>query len=326
MKPSVRLEVDGAAPGGALSSRLISLNVTDAAGWSADALEAKFDDRPPRISPPETGARLRPFFGFEDAPLTPLGVFTVDALSAKADPAALSIHASAADMTTGLKEPRTRAWENVALGDVIASIAGAHGLTPAVASSFASRRFDHLSQTGESDLHFLTRLALDMGAISKPGGGFLIFAPRGEGRAATGAPLARLTLARDRIADWRWRSEGRSGYKSVAASWLDHGGGEVRQVQAGGGAPVLTLRRPFANRDAALAAAHAKLRDLNRKSGVLEVWLTAGDPRLSAEARVIFKGLSPAVDGEWSLSKVIHRYELDSGYVTEFEAERPNAD
>lgn len=52
-----------------------------------------------------------------------------------------------------------------------------------MAESLAGIHVTHLDQTEEPDLHLLTRLAREHGAVAKPVAGFLVFVPRGEAKA-----------------------------------------------------------------------------------------------------------------------------------------------
>jgi hypothetical protein len=48
---------------------------------------------------------------------------------------------------------------------------------------------EHIDQSNESDLHLLTRLARQHGAVSKPVAGFRGFVSKGEAKSATGQQL-----------------------------------------------------------------------------------------------------------------------------------------
>jgi phage protein D len=321
MTPDFRIIADSTDITAAIRDRLLSLSVTDVAGIESDTVEIALDDRDGVIALPRTGAELEVGLGYKETGVLTMGRFVVDEVSLSGPPQALTIRARAADLRQGLKKPRTRPWENVSVGDIVASIAGEHGYQPKVAEALASEVIAHIDQVDESDLNFLTRLARDRGAIAKPAGGLLLFVPPGEAKSASGKDLPEVRLSADRISRWEVTLAERGKYLAVTARWFDQAAAEEQPVTAGSGEPVFTIGRRYPDRAAAESAAKARLESFSR--GLATLRLTCpGDPLLVAESRLTLSGVRHGVDAAWSVTRVAHR--LDSnGYVCDLEAETP---
>lgn len=325
MTPAFRVEADGIDITGRLSDRLLSLALVDEAGWQSDTVTIRLDDRTEgratggAIALPRKGAKLRVWLGM-GRPVF-MGMFTVDEITVEGPPATLTIAAKAADMRDSLKAPVTRSWHGVTVGDLVAAIAGKHQLTARVAPELAARILDHIDQTEESDLHLLTRLARDFGAVAKPAGGHLVFAPRGQAKSASGKALGAVALTPADVTHWSAMLADRGRYGAVVATWHDAGGAQLREVKVEIGAgPTRRLRDPFASEALARTAAEAEISKINRGKGELSV-TAVGTPALAAEAPLTLSGFRAGVDGTWTVTKATHRLDGRSGYVTEVEAE-----
>jgi len=323
MKPIVTIDVEGATGEAVPLDRLMSMTVTDQAGMEADQLELTFDDRGQAIAPPAHGVILRPAIGFGSA--VALGSFAVDGVSAGAPPRTLTVRAKPVDMGKRLKEPKTRSWIAPTLGGIVEAIALEHGLKPAVAAGIGSHTWPHLSQVGESDLNLLTRLASYFDAIAKPTSGFLVLAPKGQGRTVIGESLPTVPVTADMLSEWEWDSQDRSEYGSVLAWYRDYKSGERQPLTVGDGSPRLEMRHTYASASTARRAALGKLNGVNRGKSTLSGSLSRGDAVLAAEGRILTTGLRPEADGLWSLTSVTHEYS-GGGFITRFDAETPGDD
>lgn len=325
MRPAFRIEADGADITGRLSDRLLSLVVTDAAGWQSDTAVIRLDDKVRgratggAIALPRKGAKLRIWLGLERAAF--MGVFTVDELTVEGPPATVTISAKAADMRQEMKAPVTRSWHGVTVGDLVATVAARHGLSPRVAAELAGVVLDHVDQTEESDLHLLTRLAKDLGAVMKPAGGHLVFAPRGKAKSVSGQALGAVVLTPADVKHWSATLADRGRYGAVIAAWHDGAGAALREakVEIGAG-PARRMRDSYPSEAVAKAAAAAELEKLNRGSSTLSV-TGLGNPTLAAEAPLTMTGFRTGIDGPWTITKATHRLDGSSGYTTEIEAE-----
>jgi uncharacterized protein len=211
MTPAFQIIANGADATASLSDRLLSITVTDEDGEKADRVEIEVDDRGGAVAFPELDTTLLVYLGFAETGLQMVGQFAVDGVSGAGGGSGqtMSITATAADLKSDIRAPRTRQWENKSLSDIVATIAGEAGLRAVVGESVASKVWAYLAQTAESNLHFLTRIAATLDATAKPAGGALIVQRRGEGKSAAGDVLTPPVLGPRDLIDWRWRLEGR---------------------------------------------------------------------------------------------------------------------
>ncbi len=302
----------------AIRQRLLSLRITDVAGYDSDTLEITIDDREGIVSLPPTGALLRVSLGYENN-LQLMGRFVVDELRLSGPSMKLTITARAADFKQQLKQQKTRAWENITIDGIVSTIAASHELEPIISSPLSDTLIFRIDQTDESDLHFLTRLGKDHDAIAKPTNKKLIFAPRGEAKTASGQPMAPVSLTRIQLSSWSARLSDRNKYQSVTAYYHDTSEGQRIPVTAGQGEPRYTLRNNQPDIATAQQAAFAKFKSLNRGSGSLSFTMP-GNPDLMAETPITILGIRTGIDGRWIATRVIHELS-SSGYITTVEAE-----
>lgn len=323
MRVAFQIKADGEDVTALLLDRLLGLTITDEAGTNSDSARIVIDDRHYRVELPETGAELEIAIGFRETGLMDMGTFVVDEITGEGPVDQMTIHAKAADMRGGIRARRTRNWDSVTLQDIAATIAGDHGLSPAVAPALRDRFYAYAAQTAESDLNFLSRLAADLDATAKPANGRLVIVERGAGRDADGEEIPVVRLGRTDLADWSWKVTGRGRYGTVEAEWAELGTAETHTVTAGDQEPVLRLRHRYPNEEEAQRAADAALTRSKRASGRLGGSLGGFYGALLAEGRIELAGIKPELTGEWGLTRVTHVLDRN-GLITSFDAERDN--
>jgi len=323
MQVDFRIIANGEDVTALMRDRLLGLTVTDEAGTKSDAARIVIDDRDYRVELPETGAKLEIAMGFRGTGLIDMGTFVVDEVTGEGPVDQMTIYAKASDMRGGIRARRTRNWDNVTLNDIVGTIAGRHGLTPAVAPALRGTFYAYIAQTAESDLHFLTRLANDIDATAKPVSGRLVVVKRGAGRDAEGEDIPLVALTRTDLNEWTWKVTGRGRYGKVEANWSEMGSAVVNTVTAGGDEPVLRLRHRYPNEEEARRAAEAALTRSRRASGTIGGSLGGFYGEMLAEGRIDLQGVKPELTGAWSLTRVAHVLDR-SGLITSFDAERDN--
>ncbi|MCG7868177.1 MAG: hypothetical protein JAY74_17660 [Candidatus Thiodiazotropha taylori] len=305
MKPVFNVVVGSEDITGRLSDRLISLLVSDEAGIKSDTVSITLDNRDHRVAMPSKGAELQVSLGYQGEGVLFTGRYTVDEVSVSGTPLRMMIAGKAADMRAGLKERKTRAFSETTLGDLVATVAADHGMTSKVSDDLASIAVARVDQTNESDIHLLTRLAGDYGAVAKPANGFLLFVKRGQAKSVSGQLIPPVTIKTNQVTSYRFTFADRGKYQSVIAHWHNTATGEREPVSAGAGSPAYTLRGSYPDQTAAQAAAAAKLASLQRGEGTGSITLP-GDPRLAAEGVVSLSGFMDGVNGDWLASRVEH--------------------
>lgn len=320
MKPAFRVIADGADITAKIAERLLSIRITDEAGITSDQAEISLDDRGGEISLPPTGAELSVSLGYENGMMYNLGKYSVDEVEISGPPRSMTVRGKAADMKASLKSWRKADYHKTTLGKILTAIAHRHGLKPAIASEFSDIAVDHLDQTYESDLHIITRLAEQHGAVAKPAGGSLLFVKRAAGVDAGGKPLPPVAIPGRQIIDWRAAVRDRQFYARVGAHYKDKRAARVTYVYSGDGEPVMYLRHPYKSQRDALAAAEAKLRQLKRGRTSLSLSIV-GNPMICAEMPIIVSGFRDGVDGEWIVTRAEHTLD-GGGLTTRLEAQR----
>lgn len=320
MQVDYKIKADGADVTALFKDRLIALSIVDEAGIKSDTAEIIIDDRDYRVALPKTGALLEISMGFKETGLVLLGLYTVDEITGTGPALTMTIKAKAANLLEGLRAPKTRAWEDVTLKDIVSAIAGENGLKAAVSDSLADHAYAYLAQSAESDLNLLTRLARDLDATTKPVGDALVFVTRGSGETPDGSAIPVTQFNARDLARWTWSATTRGTYKTATAEWTNIDAGTLEQATIGEGDPTLKLRHPFATEAEATRAATSALSRIARASGKLNVELGGFHGALFAQAPVHISGIKPELSGRWSITRVEHR--LQQTLTTKFTAER----
>lgn len=319
--PDFRVIADSVDITEAIRKGLLLLRINDEAGINSDKAEIRLDDRDGKIEMPNTGAKLEIFLGYKEDSLIRMGLFVVDEVGVESPPQTMIIRARAADMRQVLKAPRTKTWGAVTLNDVVSAIAGEHGLNARVSEDLANITYDNLLQSQESDLHLLTRLAREHGAITKPVHGNLLFVPKGEAKSVSGQLIPPITIFEKQITDWGANFADREKYGSVQAEYHDKELAKKIKVTAGTGEPVFTLRHTYDTPELAAQNAKSKLERLKRGTGKVNVTLP-GNTKFIAEGKINLVGVRAGVDGEWVLTRVEHSFD-GSGYQCRLDGETP---
>ena len=324
MTPDYRLHAGDADVTRTVRAHLVELRLTFTSTAASDTLSVTLADVVGALARPAAERELRPELGYVGS-LTPMGVYYHSETDVDLAPRRLTVRATAADLRrlSALKAPRTRAFDAVSLGSLVASIAAEHGLDAAVAPALASQRLPHVDQTAESDLALLHRVAKHYDATLKAAGGRLVMMPRGAGRSAVAGALLPEFVAEPgtgRVLSGRVSWRGRPRHASVVASYWDPAGAEMKHVRAGAGSPAFVIREPRPDRDQAAADAAARLARLSRQTATLDLSVV-GDPALVAEGRITTRGWGEGTDGQWTITRAEHVLS-PAGYRTDVTADR----
>lgn len=329
MKPAFSLSADGTDRTAALTERLLRIRVTDAAGLESDELEISFDDRGGVLVPPRRGVVLAVSLGFAGRPLVFQGRYTVDEMRLEGPEEVLTIRAKAADMKGALKAAKKRSWRGTTVNALVAKIAAEHGLKPAVGAGLGDIAVPHRDQTSESDLHFLTRLGRDMGAVASIKDGRLLFVAKGGGVSASGKVLPGLNLTRGELTRWTLTEADRPDHGEVEAPYYDPKAAQTKTAKAsssgGSGSssgPTRRLRHVHRSQAEAKRAAEAAKAREQGDAAKIEAELP-GRPELAAETPVTLSDLGAQIDGTWTAERVENSMDWSSGgFTTRFEGSR----
>jgi hypothetical protein len=328
-RPAFRVEVDGQDITAVVSKRLVSLRLSDAAGVQSDQLSLSLSDALPRsrLQEPGVGAEIKLWLGY-GLRLKYMGLFIADRVETSGPPDLMNIdafaspHGETTSGQTAITEQRSRSWPaGTTLGALVDRVAGDHGMVSAVSASLASIVLPHTDQVDESDIHLLSRLALDLDAIAKPANGRLILAKRGESLSASGMAMPTVPIVLSDVSSWRVSRSLREAVGQVVAVWQDLDAGQPVELLAGAGAPVRRLRDRYPSREAAQRAADAEFARSSRAGRALSLTLP-GNPDLIAEGLVNLSGFRSYLDGTWLVTRVEHSLDA-TGYRCSVTGEPP---
>lgn len=320
-RPICRLEVDGRDITAAIEKRLMSIELTDNRGLTADQLDVTLSDHDGRLAIPPKGATLRLWLGWSDTGLVDKGTYTVDETEHSGAPDQLNIRARSVDLNAGLKAKRERSWHDETIETVVQAIAGAYGLGPLVSAALSAIQVVHLDQANESDANLLSRLGQEHDAIATVKAGKLLFMPIGNGTSASGLALPHITLTRRDGDQHRFLQANRDSYTGVRAFYYDVNSAEKKEALSGGGDNIKDLRHSYTDQKSALVAARAEWNKLQRGSATLSYSLARGRPELTPELTYSLIGIKQEIaDVIWLGSNVKHSFTSDS-FTTSLELE-----
>lgn len=321
LAPSYRLIVNGTNITPTVNGRLIDLTLDETPGDEADTLSLTISDHDSALEIPPKGAKIELAIGWRGQPLIEKGTFIVDEASFTGPPDQISITARSADMRDQLPARQTRSWHQTTIGDIVGTIAANNDLEAIVQTQLAGTAIEHLDQTDESDLNFLTRLGQKHDAIAAIKSGRLLFTPRGKAETISGTALPTITISPADGDQYSYRETDREDYTGVAAAYDDLDEGTQVQVLAGTDERLKRLRATFANAGEAEAAAWAELKRVQRGEAGFSMTLSKGRPEMGPEYRLQVRGLKPQINSrEWVVTRASHSLS-DSGLVTRLSAE-----
>lgn len=305
-----------------IKPRLLDLTLTEARGGEADQLDLRIHDHDGRMELPRRGVELSVAIGWADAGLIEKGTFRVDEVEHSGAPDVITVRARSADLSHPMRTRRERSWHEVTLGDVVRSLAGEHGLQVRIAPALAGVNIAHLDQTGESDVHLLTRLGQRYDAVATVKAGSLLFMPIGSGTTASGQALPTALITRASGDTHRYGSADRDNYSGVRAYWNNKPGANRHSVLVGVSGNAKRLRETFNSETEAREQANAEWKRIKRGAAKMDFTLALGRADLSPEQKLHVRGFKSAIDETvWLIAKVTHTITSSEGFITQLELE-----
>ena len=324
MKPAFRITVNGSDITGLVNGRLLQLAVTDEAGVNSDRLEIRLDDRDQRLSIPPTKATVSVAIGYEGGSLVEKGTFVIEDIEFTGPERTMTLRGTSIGASRGAGASREASWHDTTLGKIAGSIAQRHGWKPVVSKEMADIKVEHADQH-ENDLQFLSRLAAENDGVAKVADGRLIVKPHADGRRTSGGDIPTVVIAAGETTDWSMTLAERGNYDGVKATYHDLKAGDRGEVIDGEDTTnTTTLPHTYGNKAAAKRASKARRSALKRHRATFSIYNMPGDPTLRAEVKLLAQGFRAGVDGEWLVSRVVHRI-TDSGYSCAVDCETPQS-
>ena len=313
--PDFVLTVDGRNITPLVDPRLVSLTLTECRGGEADQLDLVLSDHDGQLAIPRKGALIALQLGWKGQPLIDKGTFKVDEAEHSGAPDVVCIRARSADLKAEMRVRVEKSWHDTTVGAIVREIAGKHGLAVKLDEVLAQQAVEHIDQTHESDVHFLTRLAARYDAVATVKKGTLVFG------AIDRMKLAPVTITRRDGDQHRFHTSDREAYSGVRAYWHDPKQARRRGVLVGTDENAKRLRDTYGSEDDALAAARAEWGRIQRGAASLELTLALGRPDLIPQVAPAVIGFKPLVDGiAWLVVKASHLVG-EGGLTTRIELE-----
>ncbi|AQT63937.1 hypothetical protein B0W01_08435 [Serratia marcescens] len=341
-----------------IHDRLISLKMEDFSGFKADTLSLTLDDGDGQLRMPERGAILELFLGWQGSALIGQGKFVVDTVIHSGTPDTLQITARSADFRSSMTQLRSLSYHEKTVGDIVQQIADRNNLpAPSLAAEIAAISIPHIDQTNESDLQFLTRLAILNGAQASIKYQRILFLTPGMGRTANGDPIPMMTLTRNDGDRHTFQLADAKAYSGVSAVWLNTDkpeeaqkkvslhrqplaprSGEARHPAAKPGTPVAKqenassymagqpdqvyhIPKVFRDKVSAMRAAEAVFKRIQKGVARFTVNLAVGRPDLFPERPIQVRGFKNVIDDQrWVIDKVTHNLSA-AGYTCSLDLE-----
>jgi phage protein D len=235
-------------------------------------------------------------------------------------------------MSWGQGEPPSGGGEDIPLSQVLGDIAGEAGASIAIDSDLAglTRKFWNIN---ESPMHFLERIATEIGGKMKMSGGSNVSITKAGGLTnANGQEIPGVrAIWGENLIGWRVKPFiARPQYSGASAEFFDIPKGIWDKIQGG-----IAAGAPFgqAQAEASLPGASPNSQVGEQTNGGLGEesleasgagwFLINGEPQARAGASLMVKGCRPGVDGGWHISEAEHSYSRASGYQTRLSVSYP---
>jgi uncharacterized protein len=318
-RPLYKIEVDGNDVTAGFNDRCTDLKVTLHDGMQGDDFHAVFDDRDWRLKPPRKGAILKCWMDDGRHGLALMGTFEIKGRRRKLDKdhgKVLELSGKSAQVRKSVKSPRTGAYkEGTTYQQLADEVAGRHGLTAKVSKSLASEVVGWEPQTHESDMHLMTRLALEIDAVCQWGNDKLILRSRDD-QTEPPLPLRESDFISCDVNDDDRAKHGKSG-----ANYDDKGKNRRGRVAHDnddddvGDAPEAGLRHNAPSKGRAKLAAKGNTRKMQRGENGLSGQMTGDNSVVAGLQRSINWGVE-LFDGTWHVKTAEHHINKDAGYKT----------
>jgi phage protein D len=292
--------------------RLVSLRLSERRGEEADELEIVVQDADGLFQPPSQGSVLQVSLGWlrgtgVSPGLVNKGTFIVDELTCDGPPDRVTISAKSADFKQSFRTRKNHIWKDTTLGAIVTDIAGKHSLKSRCHADLQGQSITATEQGNKSDMQFLRDLARRYDATSTVKNGCLIFAPVGAKTTATGTAIPGAAISRRDCSRYSWKRAARDKAQDGAeAQYHDNKAGQ-RKTEGTGGSNPKRLKRVYASRGDAEAAAKAEHQRLQRASASLDVSLSLGNPLLAPGVRITLTDFRPHIAAStWLVASATH--------------------
>lgn len=329
--PVLQLTADNKPLNDQVMARLMTVSVTDNKNLEADELAITLDDHDGALELPKRGVKLQCWMGYEDAGIHDMGTYVVDSCEWSGTPDTISIKAKSADFKSSLKSGRSESYHNKTLGEIADTVAKRQQLTLSIKPELVSIDVGHVDQTDESDIHLLTRLCYQYGAVVNIKHGKLLIFTANANVSVSGHPLDITVITRQTGDQFRYSVEDRQGdYTGVSARYQDKGRATKKTATAGnvekrgGGDDPNTktkrLKGAYKSKEAAAAAAAAEMKRIEDEQARFSINTAYAYPAVTTESPIQLQGFKAEIDVlKWTVDKAEHTYRKYGGLTTQLD-------
>lgn len=329
--PVLQLTADDKPLNDQVMSRLMTLSVTDNKNLEADELAITLDDHDGALELPKRGVKLQCWMGFEDTGIHDMGTYVVDSCEWSGSPDTINIKAKSADFKSSLKSGRSESYHNKTLGDIADTVAKRQQLTLSIKPELVGIDVGHVDQTDESDIHLLTRLCYQYGAVVNIKHGKLLIFTANANVSVSGHPLDLTVITRQTGDNYRYSVEDRQGdYTGVSAGYQDKGKATKKTATAGnvekrgGGDDPNTktkrLKGSYKSKQAATAAASAEMKRIEDEQAKFSISTAYAYPAVTTESPIQLQGFKAEIDKlKWTVDKATHNYIKSRGLTSQLD-------
>jgi phage protein D len=223
---------------------------------------------------------------------------------------------------------------DVMLGQVLSEVAGKAGIKMAISPSMAGIARKYWAMGDESPLHFMQRMAGELGGVVKFSGKAAAFVSQTEFVAAKGnLPLGNVAaIWGENLIAWRLKPKvARAQIKQAIAPFYDLEKGIWDQVTKGIGGSVgqgagAAVSQPNAAPNEAAGEQQTGGQEADAQREIGQGWvLIDGNPQARAGMDCVISGARPGVDGGWQIAEAEHLYSRATGYQTRLTLDFPSA-
>jgi phage protein D len=326
-KAAWQVMLDGKDLTAIMAPRLINLKLDEATDEKADKLEIVLRDDDGQMAIPPEGALLTVALGWARGSgvtvgLVSKGTFKVDDVSWYGPPDRISISAHSADLAGSFRQRKNKVWNGKTLGAIVAEVATANGLTAKCHSDLASTVVTSEEQAHKSDMQFLRDLGRRYDAVATVKAGSLIFTPKNAVTTVNGDTIPTITITRKDCDTATYRRSAREAEQDGAEAQYNDQGSSKRGTVGAGGANRKRMKRVFASKADASAAAGSESNKLARKKASFSMTLALGNASARAGIKAKVSGFKSEVDAKaWRIASVTHDMDGSGGFRTDLELE-----
>ncbi|MCU1718673.1 phage late control D family protein [Pseudomonas sp. 5P_3.1_Bac2] len=309
-----------------ISAHLLSLDYSDYLSGQSDELSVSLENTEGKWTGPwypGHGDRLSLALGWQGQAPRLLGEFVIDEIEVSLSPATVNIRALAASITSAVRTPEHRAYEQLSLPAVVQQIAARQGLT--LVGKIEPIQFDRLTQQ-EGDLAFLRQLADEYDYAFKVRGQQLVFHAISD--LASAVPVAEVAINELRSASFR--DQIKQVPKAAEVKHKDPASKQLVSVrvansqshalpssasQTSSSADTRKVRSRSTTLSVATAKAQAELAKANRER-TTSSWSMMGRPHLIS-GNVLNLTSADVLAGHYLITASRHSFSRSSGYSSE---------